>query len=76
VERGGFRYRVSAPEDTILAKLRWAKLCGGSEKQMTDALGVYQLQERILDMAYIAHWAKVLDIEPLLAELQKRAAPL
>jgi len=29
---------VSSPEDTILAKLRWAKLSGGSEKQFRDAL--------------------------------------
>jgi len=36
----GLRLRVSAPEDTILAKLRWAKLPGGSEKQFTDALRV------------------------------------
>lgn len=28
---------VSRPEDTILAKLKWAKLADGSEKQLTDA---------------------------------------
>ena len=27
---------VSAPEDTILMKLKWAKLSGGSEKQLSD----------------------------------------
>jgi hypothetical protein len=40
----GMRINVSSPEDTILAKLRWAKLCGGSEKQCTDALRVYEVQ--------------------------------
>ena len=29
----GIEMYVSSPEDTILAKLRWSKLCGGSEKQ-------------------------------------------
>jgi len=28
---------VSSPEDTILAKLHWAKVSGGSEKQIHDA---------------------------------------
>jgi hypothetical protein len=36
----GLEMQVSSPEDTILAKLRWAKLLGGSEKQITDALRV------------------------------------
>jgi hypothetical protein len=73
---GDMWLQVSSPEDTILAKLRWAKLCGGSEKQMLDALRVYEVQFGKLDMAYITHWAKALDIESLLGELQKRAAPL
>jgi len=34
---------VSSPEDTILAKLRWANLSGGSEKQFIDALRVYEV---------------------------------
>ena len=29
---------VSSPEDTILAKLRWAVTSGGSKKQFGDAL--------------------------------------
>jgi hypothetical protein len=29
---------VSRPEDTILMKLRWAAMLGGSEKQFGDAL--------------------------------------
>ena len=56
---------VSSPEDTILAKLRWAKLCGGSEKQFTDALSVYEVQYGKLDIDYINLWAKELDIKSL-----------
>ena len=38
VEALGMRLAVSAPEDTILMKLRWSRDSGGSEKQLTDAL--------------------------------------
>jgi hypothetical protein len=54
---------VSAPEDTILAKLRWARLSGGSEKQYRDALRVYELQNEMLDVDYIREWAGKLDVE-------------
>jgi hypothetical protein len=54
---------VSAPEDTILAKLRWAKLSGGSEKQYRDALRVYELQNELLDIDYIRKWVKKLGVE-------------
>ena len=47
---------VSSPEDTILAKLRWSKLSGGSEKQFTDALRVYEVQHKKLDLEYLEHW--------------------
>jgi len=53
---------VPSAEDTILAKLRWAKLSGGSEKQMQDAQGVYDVQQHQLDIAYLDHWAKELDV--------------
>jgi len=59
----GIRMQVSSPEDTILAKLRWAKLSGGSEKQITDALRVYEVQSGRLDIDYLEHWAKRLDVE-------------
>ncbi|MGE5550820.1 MAG: hypothetical protein ACM3ZC_09855 [Bacteroidota bacterium] len=39
----GLELKVSSPEDMILAKLKWAKLSGGSEKQFTDALRVYEV---------------------------------
>ena len=54
---------VSAPEDTILAKLRWAKLSGGSEKQYRDALRVYELQNEALDIEYIREWVRKLGVE-------------
>lgn len=58
----GVRLKVSSPEDTILAKLRWAALSGGSEKQFQDALRVYEVQAETLDVAYVEHWADRLGV--------------
>jgi hypothetical protein len=40
---GGVFAFVSRAEDTILQKLRWAEMSGGSEKQFADAKGVYEV---------------------------------
>ena len=61
----GIEMKVSSPEDTILAKLRWAKLSGGSEKHFTDALRVYEVQYGKLDVDYLEHWAEKLDVKSL-----------
>ena len=58
----GFAMKVSSPEDTILAKLRWAKLSGGSEKQFTDALRVYEVQHGNLDLGYLETWVAKLGV--------------
>ena len=71
----GMAMQVSRPEDTILAKLRWAKLSGGSEKQFRDALRVYEVQFGQLDLAYLESWVKTLGIESLWARLQAEAEP-
>jgi hypothetical protein len=69
----GTTLHISSPEDTILAKLRWAKLCGGSEKQFTDAQRVFEVQHGNLDLAYIEHWSKELDVELLWERLRNEA---
>jgi len=69
----GVQLQVSSPEDTILAKLRWAKLSGGSEKQFIDALRVYEVQHEKLDIRYIERWAKDLEIESLWKRLLEEA---
>jgi len=70
------RVAISSPEDTILAKLRWAKLSGGSEKQFTDALRVYEIQFGQLDMDYLHRWARELGVEAMLQDLEKQAEQL
>jgi hypothetical protein len=67
---------VSSPEDTILMKLRWAKLSGGSEKHLHDALRVYEVQFGGLDLDYLGKWIKRLDLEDHWRQLLQRAAPL
>lgn len=65
--------KVSTPEDTILAKLKWTVLSGGSEKQFTDALRVYEVQYGKLDMEYLKVWVKTLNIELLWKKLTDNA---
>lgn len=72
----GLTLKISSPEDTILAKLRWADLSGGSEKQFLDALRVYEVQYGKLDMAYLAEWAKKLGVESYLRRIMDEAEEL
>ncbi len=72
----GIKMNVSRAEDTILAKLRWARLSRGSEKQFTDALRVFEVQYENLDLAYLEKWAHQLQVEELWRELKRKARPV
>lgn len=65
---------IQSPEDTILSKLRWSKLSGGSERQFNDALGVYEIEYPDLDQKYLEHWARMLDVNDLLEKVRAEAA--
>ena len=67
---------VSSPEDTILMKLKWAKASGGSERQFGDALHVFEVQSGRLDLAYIEHWVRELDLSELWQRLVDEAEPV
>jgi hypothetical protein len=71
----GMKLFVSSPEDTILAKLRWAKLSGGSEKQFHDALRVYEVQFGAMDMEYLGKWVEMLAIQDYWTRLLQEACP-
>lgn len=62
---GDVQVWIAAPEDTVLAKLEWAKL-GGSERQIADAGGVLAAGGDALDHDYIDRWAEELGIRDLL----------
>jgi hypothetical protein len=64
---------VSSPEDTILMKLRWARLAGGSEKHFIDALRVYEVQHKTLDQEYFREWTLKLGIEAEMETLRTQA---
>ena len=75
VEALGLEVDVSAPEDTILMKLRWSAQAGGSEKQLGDALRVYELQAGSLDEGYLDEWAARLEVAAALADIRREARP-
>lgn len=68
-------FYMTSPEDTILSKLRWAKLAGGSEKQVTDAIRVFEMQFDRLDIEYMKHWITQLDLQPQWDILVNQADP-
>jgi hypothetical protein len=76
VEHQGMKLPVSSPEDTILAKLKWAKDSGGSEKHITDAIHVYELQHKVLDVKYMDVWAGFLNLKDLLERVRKESSPI
>lgn len=65
---------LSSPEDTILAKMRWCLMSGGSEKQLTDVKGVYEVQRGNLDSTYINKWATQLGLIDLWKTVEQPAA--
>jgi hypothetical protein len=71
----GTKAWISSPEDTLVMKLRWAQLSGGSEKQLTDALHVYEAQRDSLDLRYIRQWIAALSLAQYWDALSSRAAP-
>ncbi len=72
----GLSMYISTPEDTILMKLYWSKLSGGSTKQLDDAIRVYELQYRRLDQDYLTYWVKKLDLKQQWEHLVASAEPL
>ena len=69
----GARVNVSRPEDTILAKLWWSRLSGGSEKSLQDAVRVFEVQTGVLDRGYLESWAERLGVSDLLAGVEQEA---
>lgn len=63
------RFYVSSPEDTILAKLFWYRAGGDvSERQWSDVLDVIRIKRDLLDLTYLRHWVRHLQVEDLLEE--------
>jgi hypothetical protein len=57
----GTRVFVATAEDSIIAKLEWAKL-GDSERQLRDVSGIISVRSPALDYDYIERWIAELDL--------------
>lgn len=53
---------VASAEDTVVAKLEWSKLAGGSERQRRDVAGVLATRGTDLDREYIERWVSDLGL--------------
>jgi hypothetical protein len=69
----GMHMAVSSPEDTILMKLHWSKISGGSNKQFIDAVRVYEVQYETLDQEYLREWTLRLGLENEMERLRNEA---
>ena len=63
-EIAGVRLFVATAEDTLLAKLEWAR-AGESERQLRDVVGILDVSGERLDRAYLARWVSELGLESL-----------
>jgi hypothetical protein len=54
---------VASPEDTIIAKLEWSQMSGGSERQRRDIAGVLAATGSALDRAYVERWVRDLGLD-------------
>src|SRR5947199_237143 len=61
---------VATAEDTILAKLEWAKI-GQSEQQLRDVRGIVSVQGDELDRAYVDRWLDELGVRELWDVVEK-----
>ncbi len=58
----GVEVFMASAEDTIIAKLEWSKLGGGSERQRRDVAGMLATVGDALDHGYIERWLNELDL--------------
>jgi hypothetical protein len=57
----GVGVSIATPEDTIIAKLEWAKH-GASDRQLEDVAGILRVRGSDLDVAYIERWVAELEL--------------
>ena len=69
----GNRVYVSSSEDVVISKMEWAKLTGGSDRQLQDAADILVGQSGRLDVAYVEHWVSELGLEKEWSQVQKKS---
>lgn len=63
-EIAGVQVHLATAEDTIIAKLEWAR-AGESERQLRDVVGILEVSGERLDRDYIARWIAELGLQAL-----------
>ena len=74
-EIAGVSVFVATAEDTIVAKLEWAR-AGESERQLRDVIGILEMSGERLDRGYLAHWIAELSLEALWGRANAGVEPL
>ena len=65
---------LASAEDTILAKLEWYRLGDEvSDRQWSDVLGIFKVQQDRLDHDYMMKWAVELQVADLLERAMREA---
>ncbi len=59
----GSKVVVASLEDTLIAKLEWSKIAGGSARQLEDARELVRIGGATLDRAYVERWVSELGLE-------------
>ena len=64
VDLGGLEVWMATAEDTVIAKLEWAR-AGASERQIRDVIGILETSGEHLDREYIESWVEELGLVDL-----------
>lgn len=72
-ELAGLTVPLATAEDTVLAKLEWARDAGGSDRQLEDVGGILEVSGGRLDRAYIERWAESLGVGDLWRQVDGEA---
>lgn len=68
----GVEVEAATAEDTIIAKLEWAKQ-GGSDRQLDDVAGILRVRGDSIDVGYIERWVGTLGLDEQWQSAQARA---
>lgn len=66
----GTQVWLASPEDVVIAKLRWARAGGGSQRQLRDVASMLRVMGRTLDHPWIDAWVTTLGLSAEWAEVQ------
>ncbi len=71
----GWPMLVATLEDTIVAKLEWAKAGGGSLRQLEDVRELVRLGGERLDRGHVARWVAALELEAMWEQAIRDGGP-